>query len=268
MTRPRSTVAVVIPTLNVERIVRPTLESVKWCDEIIIVDMFSTDETKEICTALPNCRFFERKDFIYGNVNYGIEQSKSDWIIRLDSDEVVSPELRRSIEEVLADPNPAFDGYEALQHLHFMGYRLKYGFGKDAYRSTLFRKGFAQYSVRSEHEDFERKGRWGGRLKGHYDHFTNPTISTWVQKTNYYTDKDIEREKSPVSPSVFRIVYRPIRWFQRYYTFPGQAFRDGMPGLVVALIAAWGMLLMDLKLWEKAERAKRGSDYVPPHPNA
>src|SRR5690242_3676391 len=97
----RSTVAVVIPVFNVERIVKPTLESVKWCDEIIIVDMFSTDRTKEICTSYPNCRFFEKKGYIYENVNYGIDQAKSDWIIRLDSDEVVSPELRKSIEEVL-----------------------------------------------------------------------------------------------------------------------------------------------------------------------
>ena len=263
----RKTVAVVIPVFNVERFVKPTLESVKWCDEIIIVDMFSTDKTKEICTAYPNCRFFERKDYILGNVNYGIEQAQSDWIIRLDSDEVVSPSLRQSIEKVLSDPNPPFEGYEAKSDLYFMGYLLRHGFGKDNWRATLFKKGFARYEGRSEHETFISNGKWG-RLDGHYDHFTNPTISLWMQKTNYYTDKDIERANDMVSPSVFRMIYVPLRWFQRHYIYPYQAFRDGMPGFIVSCIAAFGLMLLEFKKWEKVQKLKRGPNYVPPHPNA
>lgn len=263
----RQTVAVVIPTYNVERTVQPTLESIKWCDEIIVVDMLSTDRTREICTSFPNCRFFERNDFIYGNVNYGIEQARSDWIIRLDSDEVLSPELSDSIGAVLRDPKPEYDGYEARSHVHFMGYRLRYGFGWENWRTTLFKKGFARYEARSEHEELKRSGRWS-RLQGHYDHFTNPTIATWLQKLNYYTDKDLERAVDPRKPSAFQMIYRPARWFQRYYFYPGQAFRDGMPGFVVACIAAFGMFLLQAKLWERAMRLRRGKDFVPPHPNA
>jgi glycosyltransferase involved in cell wall biosynthesis len=121
----RATVAAVIPVFNVERVIRATLESVKWCDEIIVVDMFSTDETKAICTSYPNCRFFQRRDYIFSNFNYGVEQATAEWIIRLDSDEVITPDLRSSIEAVLSDPGSAFDGYEAQSNLFFFGYPLK-----------------------------------------------------------------------------------------------------------------------------------------------
>jgi len=263
----RSTIAVIIPVFNVERIIRPTLESVKWCDEIIVVDMFSTDKTKEICLSYPQCRFFERKDYIYGNVNFGIEQVQSDWILRLDSDEVVLPDLRRSIEKVLSNPNPPYDGYAVRSHLYFMGYPLRYGFGKDNWRNTFFKKDFAKYKGQSEHEELTTTGRWG-RLEGFYDHFTNPTISAWVGKINYYTDRDTERLENPKEPTAFRIIYTVLRWFQRYYIYPYQGFRDGKPGFIVACLAAAGLLIHECKRWEKARRLKRHPQSIPPHPNA
>jgi glycosyltransferase involved in cell wall biosynthesis len=263
----RKRVAVVIPTLNVEKFVKPTLDSVTWCDEVVIVDMFSSDGTKALCTSYPNVRFIERRDYIYANVNHGIEQADADWIIRLDSDEVVTPELRRSIEAVLSAEDEPFDGYEARSDLFFMGYQLRYGFGKDNYRELLFKKGFGKYRAQSEHEGLERKGRWG-KIEGAYLHYTNPTISTWVNKINYYTDRDVERLETPTSPTVRGMFYRPLRWFGRYYVYPYQAFRDGMPGLVVACIAAGAMFLQEFKTWERAERIARGPGYRPPHPNA
>jgi glycosyltransferase involved in cell wall biosynthesis len=263
----KRTVAVVIPTFNVEKFIKPTLDSVTWCDEVIIVDMLSTDGTKKLCLSYPNCRFFERKDYIFANVNYGIEQAKSDWILRLDSDEVVLPDLRKSIEEVLQTEKPEFDGYSAQSNVYFMGYQLKYGFGKDNWRKTFFKKGFAHYPEKSEHEHMVSQGSWG-KLSGFYDHFTNPTISTWVQKINYYTDKDVERAGELKAPSKVKIIYRTLRWFQRYYFYPYQAFRDGVPGFIVACIAASGLLILECKIWEKAQKQKRGPNYIPPHPNA
>src|SRR3954466_14724883 len=87
-------VAAVIPTKNVAEVIAPTLDSLAFCDEVIIVDMHSTDGTREVCERYPNVRFFERNDYIYGNFNFGVEQANSDWIVRLDSDEVISAALR------------------------------------------------------------------------------------------------------------------------------------------------------------------------------
>jgi glycosyltransferase involved in cell wall biosynthesis len=264
----KHTMAVVIPVFNVAKIIRPTLESVRWADEVILVDMFSTDDTKKISAEYPNCRLLEKKDFIYANVNYGCEQAKSEWILRLDSDEVVTPELRAELEDILNQDQIPFDGYEAQSNVYFMGYLLRHGFGNNNWRTTFFKRGFARYNAQSEHEDMIREGKWG-RLKYRYDHFTNPTLSNWVQKINYYTDRDMDRwDPKSEKITMTKVLYRTLRWFQRYYLYPYQAFRDGVPGLVVALVAAAGMMIHTLKQWEKQERAKRGSNYVPPHPNA
>ncbi|MBK9295061.1 MAG: glycosyltransferase family 2 protein [Oligoflexia bacterium] len=261
---PRKKIAVVIPTYNVEKFIGPTLESVSWCDEIIIVDMLSTDGTKKLCTSYPNCRFLEKKDYIYANVNFGIEQASSDWILRLDSDEVLTSELKQSIIEILEMENPPFDGYYAMSNVFFMGYHLKHGFGKNNWRKTFFKKGFAKYNAQSEHEDLVSSGNWG-KLKGLYNHYTNPTISAWVQKINYYTDKDIERLKQTKNISAFRILYVTLRWFQRYYFYPYQAFRDGMPGFIVACIAAAGLMILECKHWEKHNRLIKNK--TSNHPN-
>ena len=92
-------ISVVIPCFNVDKFIRPTLESLKWCNEVIIVDMFSTDSTKEICLEYSNVKFYENKDFIYANVNYGIDKASNLWILRLDSDEIVTTELKNEIIE-------------------------------------------------------------------------------------------------------------------------------------------------------------------------
>lgn len=266
----KESISVVIPCFNVDKFIKPTLDSITWCDEVIIVDMFSTDSTKEICLTYPNVKFYENKDFIYANVNYGIDKATSSWILRLDSDELITPELKKEIlEKVLTNENNTYDGFDACQQVYFMGYLIRYGFGDENWRGTLFRKDKARYAARSEHEDLQKLGNWG-KLENRYLHYTNQTISMWVNKINYYSDKDVARwnplegEKMTMG----KVLYRTLRWFQRYYIYPHKAYKDGVPGLVIALIAAAGLMFTYLKQWEKQQRAIKGEEYFPNHPNA
>ncbi len=266
----RDSISVVIPCFNVAKFVRPTLESLRWCDEVIIVDMFSTDETKEICLSYPNVKFYENKDFIYANVNYGIERATSKWVMRLDSDEIITDALKEEIiTKVLANPQNEFDGFDARSEVYFMGYLIKHGFGGENWRGTLFRKGMAHYMARSEHEDLQKQGKWG-RLVNRYLHYTNQTISIWVNKINYYSDKDTARwdPKTGETMTMGKAFYRTVRWFQRYYIYPHKAYKDGIPGLVIGVIAAMGLLIMYFKQWEIQQRYLKGEDSFPDHPNA
>ncbi len=266
----KETIAVVIPCLNVANFIRPTLDSITWADEVIIVDMFSTDSTKAICLEYPNVKFVENKDFIYANVNFGIAKAESKWILRLDSDEIVTPALKAEIyEKVLSNSNNTFDGFDARSEVYFMGYLIKYGFGGENWRGTLFKKGKAQYAARSEHEDLQKEGNWG-KLENRYLHYTNQTVSMWVNKINYYSDKDVTRW-DPLNDekiTIGKIIYRTIRWFQRYYIYPYKAYKDGTPGLIIALIAAAGLMITYIKQWEKQQRVIKGEDSFPNHPNA
>jgi len=263
----RATISAVIPSKNVETIIRPTLESLRFCDEVVIVDMFSTDGTRALCKSYPNVTFIERQDYIYGNFNFGAEQAKGEWILRLDSDEVVSEELRDSILEVLNTLATPFLHYDAFCHLYFFGMRLRHGFG-DQWRTTIYKKGTGRYPMRSEHEGLECTGP-AGKLRGHYDHFTNPTITTWIAKTNYYLDKDNERVPPRPPKGRWKVMLNMARYFRGAYWGKGQLRKDGYLGFVVALWSAFSMALIEFKLWEKQERARlKDAGLLPSHANA
>ena len=205
----RSKISAVIPTKNVASIIRPTLDSLAFCDEVVVVDMFSTDDTKAVCESYPNVVFLSGRTTSTATSTTGAEQAKGDWILRLDSDEVVSDELRQSILEVLSQPNPAHSHYDAFCHLYFFGMRLRHGFG-DQWRTMIYKKGTASYPVKTEHDGLSCTGP-AGRLAGYYDHFTNPTLSKWIEKVNYYTDRDVER--ATLQP--------PRAWWKLSWPWPG-----------------------------------------------
>jgi glycosyltransferase involved in cell wall biosynthesis len=246
---PRASVTAIVPTKNVAAFIRPTLDSLGFCDEVIIVDMFSDDETKSVCGLYPNVSFHERRDYIYGNFNFGMDLARGEWILRLDSDEVISSELRESIIRVLDSAQPGFDAYDAECHLFFFGKRLRHGFGKTR-RLTLFRKGHTRYTVQSEHEWLQANGPVG-QLAGHYDHFTNASISSWLMKIDYYTARDVERASSNVQTSRLRVALQTARLFQRLYLRPGWMVKDGNLGFYVSGIASFAFFLGHAKLWER-----------------
>ncbi len=264
MSGPRQTLTVVIPVFNVEPIISRCLDALTWADEVTVVDMFSTDKTEEICRSYSNVRFLQNKDYIYANVNYGFDHASGDWVMRLDSDEVVSPELASEIqEEVLAKPDSPYSGYWVPNKVFFFGKWIRYGiaygpenrdgpvgFGR---RKILFRKNTARYACNTEHEDITTSGELGV-LRGHYDHFSHRSVSEWIRKANYYTDRDVER--TDVLAPTFRLP-RPGRtlaalvkvFFDLYVRRKG--YRDGLHGYMVCALNTLYLLVFRCKLWEK-----------------
>jgi glycosyltransferase involved in cell wall biosynthesis len=264
----RQTLSAVIPTLNVEAIIARCLEAVRWADEVVVVDMFSTDRTREICESFPNVRFLQRRDYIFANVNYGMEVAKGDWVMRLDSDEVPTPELGREIQEsVLTKPDVPYNTFWVPNRVYFWGKWLKFGPAYDprakgsgyGYRKVLFRKGTARYVVKSEHEDISAQGPFGW-LKHPYDHYSMPTVSAWVAKMNYYTDRDVER-KSPeecaaVRFTTGRFLWRFLRDFVSLYV-RRQGYRDGAHGLAACFLHAVYPAVETVKTWERHWKSMR-----------
>ena len=263
----RQSVAAVIPTKNVAAIIPPTLDSLRFCDEVIIVDMFSTDDTRAVCESYPNVRFFQRTDYIYGNFNYGVEQARSEWILRFDSDEVVSPRLRESVLAVLSEERPQFAHYEAECHLYICGIRLHGGYG-DQWRTTLFRKGTAHYQLTSEHEGLTTTGP-AGKLTGHYDHFSVRTLGDWILKYNYYTQLDAERVPLRPPQPWWKVMWHAANHFRGSFFGSGRLRHDGYLGFAVAVFAAFAQILLELKVWERYERQRlANAGLLPDHPNA
>lgn len=251
-THQRETVCVVIPTLNVGSIIDRCLRSVSWADEIIIVDMFSTDDTIERCRHYPQVRVYQRRDYIFSNVNFGMEQATTDWVIRLDSDEVLNEQLQESVLMVLRRPEPGINGYYFPSVQWMFGQPMHHGVGcpERNIRKCMFRKGTARYECRYEHEDITVAGNLG-TLAGHYEHRTNSTVAEIVTKFNYYTDRDVERERGrKARPRIWRIVYRAARMFVLYY-FQWRGYKDGHLGFFSSLFRGpVYVFIEEAKRWE------------------
>jgi len=263
----RQELSVVIPTYNVEPVIARCLEALQWADEVNIVDMYSTDRTREICERYPNVRFYQNQDYIYGNVNYGIQRASHAWVMRLDSDEVVTPELAQEIQEVvLTERDPRYSGFFVPSRVYFFGRWIQYGPAFDprsrvpgeAYRKVIFRKGTASYRCEREHEDLTTSGEYGF-LENHYLHYSHESISAWIAKTNYYTDRDVERVPlENISLESFRrmrLLYWLLHNFYGLYVTK-RGYRDGFHGFVVCLLHAWYPIIHQLKLWEKKWNAE------------
>ena len=250
---PRQTVAAVIPTKNAARVIGGALASLRFCDEVIVVDMNSTDETRAVCERFANVRFFTRDDYIYGNFNFGVEQAQSSWIIRLDSDERLRPELGREIVALLEE-GPTADVYEAPFTSYFLGHPIRWGPAwEQPRRKTLFRRGTMRYKVTSEHEDLTPAGRpvTVGQLKNGYVHFSTPDVATFLRKINYYSDRDYERcvpqRVRVLSP--WRLMISVPKYFAHQYVVC-RGYRDGYPGFALCALNAVYRLVHELKAWE------------------
>lgn len=255
MTSARKRFSVIIPTYNVADIIGRCLDSLTFADEVVVVDMFSADATEEVCRRYPNVRFLQRQDYIFGNVNYGIDQASGDWIMRHDSDEAVTPELRDEILEVLSSDGDGYDGFYIAEQTFVFGRWIPLNGepGKGG-REKLFRRGCLRYPVHSEHEQPEITGRWG-HLKNVYLHYSHPSISGWLAKMNYYTDRDVERVQE-IDPRLFRphrFITYPAHIF-RYHYFTCGLRRYGRHGFILSLLMAVYAFVERAKLWERHQR--------------
>jgi (heptosyl)LPS beta-1,4-glucosyltransferase len=251
----RETLTVCIPTKDAANLLADCLASVAWADEIIVVDMFSADRTRDLCAEYPHCRFFERSDYIFGNLNFAFDHATSDWVLRLDSDERITPALGEEIRAILREPPRDVTGFEFWERQFVLGRELHHGFGRKHYRKILFRRGTARYAVRHEHEDLETEGRW---LRGRhgYIHLNYNAVDDYLRKTSYYTDKDVERVTLPeAAPRQADALREVARAFYLYY-LKYRGYRDGWRGLLDAGMRSAYQFVYWAKLRERWERER------------
>lgn len=243
--------SVAIITFNEERIIEKNLNAVHdLADEIIIVDSFSTDSTKEICLKFPKVKFIQQKFLGFGKQkNLAIEQCQSEWILFLDSDEIPNGELIDSIRRIVSEPKSAFNVYDVEFNNIFLGETLKYGGWGNIKRERLFRKGCGKYSEDIVHEAFittETKGK----LQGKINHYTYKDIYHHIEKSNKYTSMMAEKMyKNGKKSNIFKILFKPLfQFFKSYFLRLG--FLDGLVGYYAAATAAFYTFLKYKKLHE------------------
>jgi glycosyltransferase involved in cell wall biosynthesis len=234
------TLSAVIITKNEEKNIGRCLEAIAdWVDEIIVVDSGSTDRTKEICLAVSKVKWFEQPWLGYGQQkNFANSLAKGDYILSLDADEVVSPELKA---DILAR-RPWQGVYRLNRITNYCGQWIHHCGWRPDYQWRLFSPKLARWNEKQVHEHLEfASGTPTATLNGDLFHYSYHTIRDhWVRILPYAR---LGAERAARKPSVLlalqAILNPPLRFIKCYLFQRG--FLDGFYGLVICLLTAYGV---------------------------
>lgn len=236
------------PTFNEAGQIRQVLESIRWADEIIVVDSFSTDETVEIAREF-GAKVISRTFNGFGNLrNAALDAASHDWILSIDADERCTPELADEIRREARSPR--FDAYHIPRKSHFMGRWMRHsGWYPDYRQPQFFNRRKMHYRNDLVHEGYTLNGRLG-YLTEHMLQYPWPSIEVGTAKLQRYSTLMARRyAETNKRPSLFRMIGCPINMFFKTYVLQ-QGFRDGRHGFILATLYAYYTFLKYAKLWE------------------
>jgi glycosyltransferase involved in cell wall biosynthesis len=241
-----------IITLNEERRIKDCLESLSFCDEIVVVDSFSTDQTRKIAESY-NAKVIKREWTNFRDQkNFALMQCNNEWVLLIDADERVSSELRANIERVLQNgqtQNQAHQvvGYELHRVVFFLG-RWWRGTGwRDEYVLRFFRKDKVSWSDATVHEKLIPHGKVN-RMSGELHHYSFDNISDQVQKLFRYAKLAAQEYKGP-RVGFTKLITSPFSRFFKFY-FINRGILAGIAGFVVAINEAFYTFLKYAIVWE------------------
>lgn len=245
--------SVVLAVYNEEENLADCLNSVKdiaW--EIVIVDGGSTDKTMKIAESF-NAKVIQTTNppVFHINKNKAIDKAKGDWILQLDADERVTPQLIEEIETVIARRSN-INGYWIPRRNLFLGRFLTKGGQYPDYTMRLYKKGKGRLPAKDVHEQAIIEGEIG-YLKNDLLHFRDTSFAKYIDGLNRYTDLiSIQLEESglKIRPLLFinYVIIKPFFWFLKTY-IGHRGYIDGFPGFVFALFSALRFPISYVKLW-------------------
>lgn len=242
----KSTISVILITKNEAHNVVQCLESVRWVDEIIILDSGSTDNTVELCKKYTPHVFTTDWPGFGQQKNRAIDKAKSDWILSLDSDEFLSSELIQKIQQIIALPK-AKDVYKIKRITQFCGKYLYHGDWRSDYPLRLFKRNSARFKEIPIHEALIVNGTVG-KIKEVMWHNSFTSLEDIIKKMNTYstlsaTTLHTQGKKSGLTKAFFKGLWT----FLRGYIF-NLGFLDGKYGFLLAIVNAEGCFYKYLKL--------------------
>lgn len=246
----KPTVSVVISAFNEEKKLPATLDAVSWAAERIVVDNSSTDGTSGIAKK-HGAQVFRQPNKLMLNINknYGFTKAKSDWILNLDADEVVTPELKAEIERVLSDPDPLVNGFWIARKNIIFGKWVKHGLWWPDRQLRLFRRGKGKFPCVHIHEYIEVEGK-SENLDEPYIHYNYDSVAQYLSKLDRCTKSEmISLKEAGYAIAWYDAIRFPMSDFIKIYFAQG-AFKDGLHGLVLAILQAFYSFLTFARVWE------------------
>ncbi len=238
-------------TFNEEGKIREALESMKWADEIVVLDSHSTDRTEQICREYTD-KIYQCDFAGFGKLrNRALELVAHDWVLSIDADERVTDELREEIRGELAR-GPRADAFFVPRKNLFLGRWIRYcGWYPDYRQPQFFNKHRLRYRDDLVHEGFEATGTTA-YLKSHALQYPFRDLGEYLRKMSRYSSLMAEQmAKSGRRFRAHQLVTHPVFTFFKMYGLR-QGFRDGMPGLILSLLYAYYTFVKYAKLWERS----------------
>ncbi len=250
----RGKLSVVIITKNAADKIRNCMESIKWVDEIVIVDGHSTDGTVEIAKEYTDKVIDSEFDGFGNERNKGAEAASGDWILQLDADEVVTDAFKARLERLLGGEDSGCVSFKFRRKNIFFGRPMMKG-GWYHYSAHMFRKGRAHYEG-DIHEKLIVNGKQGMMEEG-VEHYPFFTVSEFIKRQNRYTNLQsgemyTEDPDIPEKTVLFNLKKKPRKLFWKMYIKKGGC-EEGMHGLVFSMLFAWVHFVKWAKYWELRE---------------
>ena len=245
----RVPVSVIVPTYNEQDNIEDCLRSVAWADEVLVVDSFSTDRTLEIARRFTS-RIIQRE---YGNSasqkNWAIPQAAHRWVMVVDADERVTPELREEIQALLSR-GPDCGGYVIRRVNHFLGRRIRHGGWARDRVLRLWDRTLGHYQEKEVHAEVDVAGPVR-ELRHPLLHLTFRSWDIYLRKIDRYTSWGAEdlRKRGRRATAIDLVVRPMARFVKRYILQLG--FLDGVPGLMITGIDSWAVFVKYARLWER-----------------
>ncbi len=244
----REKLSAIVPTYNEENNIEECLRSISFADEIIVVDSFSTDRTVEIAQKYATKVVQHEYDYSAKQKNWIIPQAKYQWVLIVDADERVPPELQKEILKVLESPR--YDAYWIGRRNFFGKKEIKHGsWGRDKV-IRLFKRDRARYEDKEVHEEMIVDGNVGS-LKNKFIHYTYHGVEDYLKRLHRYAEWGAnQRMKEGWKGRWYHIALFPIFTFFRNYII-NLGFLDGIEGFIIEALNSYYVFLKYLKLFER-----------------
>ncbi|HSY74462.1 MAG TPA: glycosyltransferase family 2 protein [Dongiaceae bacterium] len=246
--------SVIVPCFNEEKMIGDCLASARFAAEIIVVDSFSTDGTLEI--ARPLATKILQHEYVNpaAQKNWAIPQAAHEWILILDADERVTPELEIEIKQILQ--NPQHDGYWMRRRNFFWGKEIRHGNWQNDKVLRLFRRDKGRYQNVQVHEEIELPTA-PGWCREKLLHYSYRSLDDYLSKLGRYSNwgADDARLRGVRATGWKMFSHGAGRFFKSY--FLKQGFRDGVEGLIIAFMEGYYGFFKYARLYEVQRKSSQ-----------
>ncbi len=240
---------VTVITRNEAANIEGALESVKWADEIVVVDSHSADETVALAQKY-NARIVIHDWAGYSaQRNYAAEIASNDWILALDADERVPTELAVEIQRIMREGS-VHGGYRMPRISYYLGRWIRGTDWYPDYQLRLYDRRVGCFNGKRVHESVELNYGRPGQLRHDLQHYPYRDISDHVTSIDHYTTLAAEEwfAEGRRTNAIEFAVHPPVAFLRNYVARRG--FRDGAAGFLISILNSYYVFLKVLKLWE------------------